>query len=114
MLGHENAVPDAVDGDSLGVANSRGVSLARREHLIGLVRVEAPDTATGFELDARLHARGLERAILDLAGIRCRADINVQATACVDRKRMHGMVAAQGQAGNDGLRRTLRSDRARR
>ena len=113
MLRDENVVV-GIDREPFGVAYPGRETLRRRERLVGLVRVIAPDAAARLELGAWVDAGGLRNAILRLAGVGCRGDVDVQGPISIDRERMHGMIAAQRQSGHDRHRGPIRHDRAGR
>ena len=78
--------------------------------LVRLVGIVAPGAGPGLQLGAGLDARRMRDAVRTLAGIRRRAHVDIQMARAVDDHRMHGMVAAQRQAGDDRGRLTLRRD----
>src|SRR5262245_13486295 len=97
MLGRVELVAAGVEGDTAGIADAGCVALGRREFLIGLLRVVAPDAATRLQLSAGVQARRLARAILLLARIGRARHIDVDETRRVDCKSVLRMVAGQRQ-----------------
>src|SRR5215813_5410843 len=102
-----------VDGKSFPVANSSGEPARRGKYLVRLVGVVTPDAAAILQFGAGICALYVGLAILGLAGIGRGPDVDVERSLLTDDERVHGMVAAERQAGNDGLRRTLRNKPAR-
>ena len=80
--------------------------------MVRLIRVIAPDAATGLEFRARVGAGRPEGPIFQLAGIRRGGDIDVHRALGLDDEWMHGMVAAQRQSGDDGVGKATRHDGA--
>ena len=104
----------SIDREALGIAYAGGKARGRRECLAGFVRVVAPNAPARLQLRAGVDARRFRRAVLSLAGVGRRGDIDVQGTVGSDRERMHGMIAAQRQSRHDRHRGTLRDDRVPR
>src|SRR5208282_2131467 len=98
--------------ETLAVAEPRNETLRRRESLPGSVGVIAPGTRSRFELGAWIDTRGLERAVLDLAGIGSRTEVDIHIAPGIDRKRMHGMVAGERQARDNHLGRFRGGERS--
>src|SRR5471032_2915285 len=82
--------------------------------LPGLVGIVPPDAAAAPQLRAELIARDVRNAVLRLAGVRCRAEINEKIARGIDDEGMHRMIAGERQAGDDDLRRADRYGRALR
>src|SRR5690348_5491992 len=76
MLGRPQ-VPIRPDSDADSVADARCVTRGRGECLPRLVRVERPDPAAGLQLRAGLVARRIRNAVLELARIARRAEVDV-------------------------------------
>src|SRR5436190_5326228 len=102
-----------VDGKSFPIANSRGEPAGPGKCLVRLVDVVTPDAPASLQFGAGVCARYVGLAILGLAGIGRGPDVDVERSLLTDDERVHRMVAAKRQAGNDGLRRTLRNKPAR-
>ncbi len=97
-----------VEAHPLAVAQARDEALRRGELLPGLAGVVAPDAGPGLELGAGLGARHVRHAVLRLAGIRRRAEIDEEIALVVDDEGMHGVIAGDRQAGHDDIRLPLR------
>src|SRR5580692_4270538 len=110
MLGYKN-LPIGLNGKALGVADSCGVPLGRREGLVRLVRIVAPDSSASFKFRARIQSWRLECPVFPLAGIRSGAQIDVHQPFGRDDKWMHGVVTAQRQSGNYGFAWAIGDDR---
>src|SRR6516165_9212100 len=93
MLRHKYAMAGQVNPEALSIAYPRGIAVCWRKLLIGLLRVVPPDTAAGLKFCAWLRAWRLERPVLQLAGIRRRANIHIEKSIGADEVRMHRMVA---------------------
>src|SRR5260370_36357775 len=104
MLCDEEMILRSIDGKTLCIAYAGREALGRRECLIRLIRVIAPDTAARLEIRTRVDARRFRRAILRLAGIGCGCDVDVQGTAGIDRERMHRMAGGKRQYRHDSHR----------
>src|ERR1700761_1662500 len=112
MLGHVDALTGVVDSETFTVTNAGGVAVGRGKGLVGFVGVKSPCAATRLELRARIGAGRLERSIFQLAGVRRGAYIDIQRTVRGDGKRVHGMIAAEGQSGDYGCGWSLGNDRS--
>src|SRR3984893_5450798 len=112
MLGPIRTMGGGVEGKSLAVPDAGGEATAWRERLVQLARIESPNPAPGFEVDARIHSRRVEGSVRDLAGIAGAGDVHVHGPARVDAKWVHGMIAAERQPRDHGLRRALGDDRS--
>jgi hypothetical protein len=93
----------SVECEALAIADPGGEALGRREVLPGPVRIIAPGAGARFELGAGITPRGVERPVLDLARIGGGAEIDKEIALLVDRKRMHRVIAGEGQPRNDDL-----------
>src|SRR5580698_6924512 len=62
MLGRKDT-PRGINGISLGIADSGGVTCGWRKLLISLVGIEAPHSAACFQFDTRVVARNLWLAV---------------------------------------------------
>ena len=102
MLCDVDAVVCLIDAEAFSVADAGGVAIGGREGLICLLRVVAPDAATGLELFARIGAGRMQTAVLQLAGVGGRSNVNVEHAVVADIERVHGVVAAERKAGDDG------------
>ena len=109
MLGDEQTA-GGIEGKTFAVAQPGGISLGRREMLIFFVGVVEPDAGAGLELGAGLMAGRIGDAVLHLAGIGRRAEIDEQMALGIDDERMHRMIAGERQAGEDDLRLSVRRD----
>src|SRR5580692_4354749 len=104
MLGYINST-GGVECEALAIADPGGEALGRRKVLPGPVRVVAPGAGARFELRAGRDPRRVERPVLDLAGIGGGAKIDKEIALPVDRKRMHRVIAGEGQPRNNDLGR---------
>jgi hypothetical protein len=112
VLRHENLAV-RVNRKPFAIADPSRVAIGRREFLIGLVCIVAPDAAARFEFLARIFAGRLCRAILCLARVRRAGNIDKQRTVASNDEGMHRVIAAKRQAGHDGYLRAFRHDRVR-
>src|ERR1700731_1112495 len=104
MLGYINST-GGVECEALAIADPSGEALGRREVLPGPVRVVAPGAGARFELRTGSDPRRVERPVLDLAGIGGGAEIDKEIALPVDRKRVHRVIAGEGQPRNNDLGR---------
>jgi hypothetical protein len=81
--------------------------------LVGLIGVVAPSAGARLQLIAGLVARRVRHAVLDLARIGGRAEIDVKMPLRIDDEGMHRMIGGKRQAGDDDLR-LFRHQRIRR
>ncbi len=114
VLGYVYALVGCVESKTFTVTNPGSETIGRSKGLLCLVGVIAPDPTAGLQFRTRIRARRLQRPVLQLAGVSRRAHIDVHGSIGSDGKGMHGMVAAQRQAGNDGSGGTLGHGRPRR
>jgi hypothetical protein len=103
-----------VECKAFAIAYTSGEAFGGGEALPDPVGIVTPDACSRLEFRARIDSRGGERTVLDLAGIGCRAEIDIQITLLIDCKRMHGVIAGERQPGHDNLGRPRRSNLARR
>ena len=103
-------LPVRFSGKPFRVANSRSIALGWGKRLIRLIRIVAPDTATGVELRAGIQAGRFQHSISHLAGISRGRDIDIHCSVHADDEWMHGMIAAQRQSGDNGLPMATRYD----
>ncbi len=99
-----------VERNCLAVAQTGGGTFRWREGLVQFVGVIAPDAGTRFQLGARIDAGYAGDAILTLARVGRRSEVDEHIAHTIDRHRVHRMVAGQRQAGDDGVRLAGRSD----
>src|ERR1700730_2929015 len=97
MLRDEDAA-GAVKRKSLAVAQAAREALGRREALIGLVRVIAPDAGAVCLLGAGIVAWRVGEPVLLLASVGGRAKVNEKIAFRRDQERMHRMGAGNRQA----------------
>src|ERR1700681_2342103 len=109
MLRDEDAA-GAVKRKSLAVAQAAREALGRREALLGLVRVIAPDAGAARLLGAGIVAWRVGEPVLLLASVGGRAKVNEKIAFRRDQEGMHRMVAGSGQAGDDRLASALWGD----
>ena len=114
VLGGVDQVPARVRGDALAVTDAGRVAILRREGLVELVRVVAPDAAARLQLGARLDAGRLGDAVLLLAGVGGGGDVDVQHPVGVDREGVHRVITTERQARDHDLGRGGRDDGVRR
>src|SRR5262245_9994724 len=110
----DKQVSRRVDGKTLGVANSSRETISRGKSLICFAGVVAPNTATGLQFSAWVRTGYFGLPVLWLAGIAHRGNVDIHRSIFADDEWMHRMVSAQRQSGNDGFRRSLGHDSARR
>ncbi len=113
MLGDKQAA-GGIERKALAVAQPGGVALRRRETLIFFVRLIEPDAGAGFKLGAWLMAGRIGDAVLQLAGIGRRTEIDEHVAIGIDDERMHRVIAGERQAGHYDLRLFARHDAVRR
>src|ERR1700720_3431301 len=104
MLGYINST-GGVECEALAIADPSGEALGRREVLPGPVRVVAPSAGARYELRTGRDPRRVERPVQDLAGIGGGAEIDKEIALPVDRKRVHRVIAGEGQPRNNDLGR---------
>src|SRR5579859_5606576 len=67
VLGDVDPLAGCIDRETFTVTNSGGETVGRGKHLVGAVRVVAPDAAPGLQFRAGVGARRLKGSVLQLA-----------------------------------------------
>src|ERR1700677_915529 len=92
MLSDEDMV-GGIDAQAFRIADAGGEACGRRERLVRLIRVIAPDAPARLEFRARTDARRVRNAILHLACISWGSHVDVHGAVAVDGKWVHGMIS---------------------
>src|ERR1700733_10766073 len=94
MLRDEDMV-GGIDAEALCIADAGGEASGRREGLVRLIRVIAPDAPARLELRTWTDARRVRNAILHLACVGRGGHVDIQGAVAIDGKRVHGMISRQ-------------------
>src|SRR4029079_14963814 len=93
-----------IESKTFAITQSRSVALRPREMLIFFVGVIKPGAGASLELGAWHMTRRTGHAVLDLARIGRRPEIDEEMAFVIDDEGMHRMIAGERQAGNNDLR----------
>ena len=104
--------PRLVEPKSLAITYAGRVPLGRREGLISLVGIVAPDASPRFQLRTGIVAARQRHAIVRLAGVGGGSKVDEQVALRVNDKRVHRMITGQRHAGQHRLRPAARRDLA--
>ena len=113
MLSDEN-MSGRINCKSLGVPDAGGITFGRREDLLGAIGAVFPDPPACFQFRAGASSGNPRLTVLRLAGVCGGGNVYVQGPIVGDEERVHRMIAAQRQTGDDGLGGTSRNNAARR